>query len=320
MNAWLTVLWIFLLALPVGWVVSALAAGMLARLPLDQRLDPAARIRRVYLVALLPWAAPLVFLLALAAPAAAKPLGLIADHCLSHGIGHPHLCLEHLPAVALAHWHWLVLLLAAIWFGLMAIRHTMVRRRADSQLRTMACLAQGRGRLRVLESPDCVAFAADPGRPFVLISRGLLERLGPRERRIVLAHETTHLRHRDPAQSRWLECLLLAHWPSGATRLRRAWHQAVEERADDSVATRFGAEHVARTIVEVARATAGRDVPALSAAGADTLRRVERLLSIRAPVSPPPVYEVVYGTALAALACVIAGSHHAIETLLGVLM
>ena len=321
MSDWLTLLWIMLAALPVGWVVSAVAAGMLAQVPVDRRLDPRTRIRRVWLVALLPWVSPLVLLLALAAPAAAKSLELIADHCLSHGIGHPHLCLEHLPALALAHWHWLAVFLATGWFGFIATRYAMVNRKADSRLRTMACLARSRGRLRILDTAECVAFAADPGgRPLILVSRGLLEHLGPRERRIVLAHEAAHLRHRDPIQSRWLEWLLLAHWPTGAARLRRIWHQAVEERTDESVATRFGADQVARTIVDVARATAGREVPALSAAGADTLQRIDRLLSGRAWTSPIPVYEVVYATTVAAVACAIADSHHAIETLLGILM
>ena len=320
MTTWLSALWIALLAIPVGWAVSVVVAALLACIPADRRLDPAVRIRRLYLVAALPWVVPLVLLLALVVPAAAKPLGLIADHCLSHGLGHPHLCLEHLPALALAQWHWFVVGLGGAWFALSALRHAMRQRTANARLRAITSLARGRGPLRVLETGECVVFAADPGAPVVLISRGLLDRLAPRERRIVLAHEAAHLRQRDPAQSRLLEWLLLAHWPGAAVRLRRAWHQAVEERADDAVAERFGAEPVARTIVEVVRATSGRDVPAFSAAGADTVLRIERLLAGFTAARPRPVYETVYGMALATAAVALVASHHAVETLLGMLL
>ncbi|NIR61381.1 MAG: hypothetical protein GWO02_18730 [Gammaproteobacteria bacterium] len=50
------------------------------------------------------------------------------------------------------------------------------------------------------------------------------------------------------------------------------------------------------------------------------MQRIERLLGDRTSTRPTPLYETVYGVALVTVVCAIAASHHAIETLLGMLL
>jgi len=318
-TASLPLIWMLLVLVAAGWLAAFLAVRLSLSLCDDGRYEPAARVRRVFLVALLPWIVPLAFLGAALMPAAGKAFGLIADHCLSHGASHPHLCLEHLPVIALTHWHWLVMGLLMAWFAYRVSRHVASERRMGFRLQTMASLARGGGRMRILDMDECAAFAIHPGQPLILMSRGLIEKLSLRERRVVLAHEVAHLRHRDPARSRLLDRLLLLHERTAAVRLRRAWQQAIEERSDEAVAKRFGAEEVAATIVKVARVVSGRDTPVLSAAGADTVRRIERLLAERRPTAGNDRYEIAYGAALLLVVVVVAASHHWLETLLGTL-
>lgn len=268
----------------------------------------------------MPWLLPITAVVSITALSAAKPLGLIADHCLYHGPGHPHLCLKHLPAIALSHLHFTGAAAALLVILTLSARYFFRERRVALRLRSVRSLSHGFGRLRILEDHQSLALAADPGDPFVLISRGLLDRLTRRERRIVLAHEIAHLRHKDLLRNYAFEVLLLLHLPWAAGRLRNRWRQALEERADDSVAMRFGAESVAQALVQVIRGSRPEWTPAFSASGADPLRRIERLLSAPENVNDRSIaFELTYVGLLIALVVTVSTSHHDVETLLGFL-
>jgi Zn-dependent protease with chaperone function len=272
------------------------------------------------LIALLPWLVPLTTVVSIFILSAAKPLGLIADHCLYHGPGHPHLCLEHLPAIAVSHVQLAGAAAAFLLVLILLVRYLARERRMAIRLRSMRALSHGFGRLRILEGEQHLALAANPRDPFVLISSGLMNRLTRRECRIVLAHEIAHLRHRDLLRNYCFEVLLLLHLPWAAGELRNAWRQALEERADDSVAARFGADSVAQALLQVIRGTQRRWTPAFSVSGADSLRRIERLLSPgEAPATRPIVFECSYFLLLLAVALAATTAHHGIETLLGFL-
>jgi Zn-dependent protease with chaperone function len=316
-NAWLSMTWLLVAVMTVAWLVATAVAAALVRRAELPGLDPQARKLRLLLVALLPWTVPLIAVSAVLAPAIAKPLNLIAHHCVAHGPGHPHICLEHPPIVALSEWHWLVVAIAFLWMLWSLGTHVLRKRRAGSQLRSLLAFAGGSGPVRTLDTPHVVALAADPGLPVILLSSELRRRLRPRQRRIVLAHEVAHLRHGDLLFSRLIDALLVLHIKPVARRLRAAWRQAMEEHADDAVAARFGREDVAQALIQVARMPALDARSALRATGGNTVQRIERLLDAPAEMRGPAVFAAGYAGAMLGSWLVLVWAHHAIETLLG---
>lgn len=316
MMPWLSLVWLLFLLALAAWAVSVSLAPMVARLALPASAPPSTRARRALLIAALPWVTPLTVVGSVCLLAAAKPLGWIADHCIYHGPGHPHLCFEHLPAIGLNHLHALGAGLALFCAALVLVRFLKRERRMAAHVNALHALSRGRNRLHILEDDHALAFAAGLANPFVLVSRGLLRRLAPRERRIVLAHEMAHLRHGDLVTNLIFEILLLLQIPWTARMLRAAWRQALEERADDRVAARYGTEDVAGVLLKVLRFTTPDASLKFSAVGADPLRRVARLLSMDEMPSQR-WFELGYVAALMGGAIMVAGAHHALETLLG---
>jgi Zn-dependent protease with chaperone function len=316
-GAWLSMAWILVTVMAVAWLAAtAVAPPWLARAALPG-LDPRTRKMRLLLVALLPWIIPLLAASALLAPAIAKPLGLIAHHCIEHGAGHPHICLEHPPIMALSAWHWVAVTFAFLWLLRAIGTHVLQRRRALSQLRALLAFAAGSGPLQTIYTPNVMALAADPGRPVILLSSELRRRLHPRQRRIVLAHEVAHLRHGDLFFSRLIDALLVLHVRPVARRLRSAWRQAIEEHADEVVAARFGREDVAQALIRVARMPVARTASALRATGGNAVQRIERLLDAPAERRARATFAATYAGALLGSWIVLVMAHHGIETLLG---
>jgi Zn-dependent protease with chaperone function len=314
---WLGMAWFLIMVMALAWLVTTAATPALLRHAALPALNPRARRLRLLLLAFLPWVAPLIAASAVLAPAIAKPLGIIAHHCVAHATGHPHICLEHLPIVQLSAWHWFPVTCAGLLLLWSMTAHAVHRHRALSQLRSLLVFARGPGPLRILDTPHCVALAADPGRPVILLSSGLRRRLLPRQRRIVLAHEVAHLRHGDLASSRRVDALLALHLGPAARKLRAAWRQAIEEQADDAVAARYGREQVAQTLIRVARMPPLGAGSALRATGGNTVRRIERLLDAPAEIPGRAALAPAYAGALLGGWIVLAASHHTIETLLG---
>jgi Zn-dependent protease with chaperone function len=316
-SAWLSMTWLVVVVMALAWLTTTAVSPALLRRAALPGLNPQARKMRLLLVAFLPWAIPLLAASAVLAPAIAKPLGVIAHHCTEHGPGHPHICLEHPPILALSVWHWLVVAFAFLWLLGTIGTHVKRRQRALSQLRSLLAFSDGAGPLQTLDTPHVVALAADPGRPVILLSSELRRRLHPRQRRIVLAHEAAHLRHGDLYFSHVIDALLVLHVGPVARRLRAAWRQAIEEHADDVVAARFGREDVAQVLIRVARMPAVSAGSALRATGGNTVQRVERLLDAPTEMRGRPIFAAAYAGAMLGSWIVLVWAHHAIETLLG---
>ena len=316
MSSVLGLLWLFLLLAVAAWLVAALVSTRLSRRVLAINLAPQERARRSFVLASLPGLASVVMAGGVAALALGKSRGWVEDHCEGHGPGHPHLCFEHLPAIDLGAAEALAVTALLVALLVMIGRFLWREGLATAQMNTVLRLVQGRGPCSRVDDDGVFAIATGVLSPRVLLSRGLLENVGPRERRIVLAHEVAHLRRGDLAKNWLFEVLLLLHFPPTARRLRAEWRQALEEWADDTVAQRFGREAVAATLVKVARCQQARRLPGLAASGADTLRRIERLLH---PAEEGRTMPVV-GLCLAgvfAVSMLLMGSHHFLETLLG---
>ncbi|MFU8896250.1 MAG: M56 family metallopeptidase [Gammaproteobacteria bacterium] len=313
----LSMTWLIVAVMAIAWLAAAAVAPALLHRAALPGLEPRARKIRLLLVALLPWASSLLALSAVLAPAIAKPLGLIAHHCVAHGQGHPHICLAHPPIVALSAWHWLAVTFAFLWLSWTIGTHVQGRRGLQAQLRPLLAFARGSGPVRTLDTPHVVALAANPGHPVILLSSELRRRLPPRPRRIVLAHEVVHLRHGDLAFSCLIDALSVLHTRPVGRKLRAAWHQALEEHADDVVAARFGREDVARALIQVARMPGLSAGSALQANGGNTVRRIERLLDAPTEKRGQAVFAAGYAGAMLAGWVVLVSAHHTIETLLG---
>lgn len=131
--------------------------------------------------------------------------------------------------------------------------------------------------LVVLPDEDAFAFAL-PRPPKVVVSAGLLRGLDALERRVVIAHERSHLQR---GHHRYLVVggLAVALVPPLRPLLR--WLELATERVADDDAVRAVGDRaaVARTIVHVATLCAHQPVPAVPAfGGSDPLRRVRALL------------------------------------------
>ncbi|MFI8369074.1 M56 family metallopeptidase [Streptomyces sp. NPDC085466] len=202
--------------------------------------------------------------------------------------------------------------------GRVLLRHRGVRRRAA---RALAGLPDRP--VAVLPDPVPYAYAlpapAGRSRGRVVVSRGMLARLGPAERRALFAHERAHLTGRHD------RLLLVARLAAAANPFLRPLRTAVtysaERWADEEAAVRVGSRRVvARAIGRAALASGGAGpaaLPAFAVAG-PVPRRVAALL---APPPPgprawPPVFTAVglalWGALVGAAASALASANSAV--------
>lgn len=318
----MTLLWLFVLLWLLGWVAAQVlvpaAIGWLLHFRSSNKIQP----RHILLISAIPWLIPFMATLAMMFLAAAKSWGWLHDHCLSHAPHHPHFCFKHLPEMLLGHGHGHVVIASSIFIGLgiLIARHCRGLRRQSRQLKALTALSSGRGLLRLVDDSRVMAFAAGVKQPRIYFSRGLIRQLSRRERRMVLAHESAHIRYRDLVSSRWLEFLLLLHIKPCAHLIRRLWRDAIETRADDHVARRFGRIETAELLLRLVKST--QPVPSLTAFdGGDPVTRIHELLR-EAPSTrvDKPVFEIIFAACLLALMTGLFAGHHTFETILGVLI
>ncbi len=193
-------------------------------------------------------------------------------------------------------------------------RHGRVRRRAHR------ALAGLRG-TEVAVLPDGVPYAyALPGgrRDRVVVTTGLLERLGPAERRALFAHERAHLAGR---HHRFLLAVQLAARANPFLRpLRTAVAYTAERWADEDAAQRVGSRRtVAHAIGRAALVSRGTPVPTLAglAAAGPVPRRVAALLGPAPAVRRwPPLFTVVglaaWGAAAGAVMSAMSSANSAV--------
>jgi hypothetical protein len=320
MSPWINLLWLTFLLAAMAWCIATVLTPVLLGPLLRIETSPAVRARRLLLASALPWLVPMAIVLAVCVTAGAKGLGWIQDHCPHHGLGHPHLCFTHLPAIELGFIHSVAVggVVAAAVHALW--RFLMSQQRAQREVELLKTLAPSNRPLRIARTSTLLVAASGIVRPVILISRGLLDQLTWRQRRIVIAHEAAHIRHRDARRNYLFELLLLGHLPWKRPTLRAHWRQALEEQADDTVVKRFGAEHVVATLVHVARIHLRATPAGFSIVGADPVSRGRRLLRGSAGCDAPslgPVFELAYASALLLLFVGAVTGHHAIESVLG---
>ncbi|MFG2633349.1 M56 family metallopeptidase [Streptomyces sp. NPDC048362] len=190
----------------------------------------------------------------------------------------------------------LVLAVCVVSLGVAAVRqgrHLLRARRECAEL-------PGHTELAVLDDDVPVAFAL-PGAPGrIVVSRGMLRRLGAFEREALLAHERAHLRGRHHVfQSVWR---LTAALNPLLRPVAVAGNFVLERWADEEAAERVGDRTVvAHAVGRAALASAGASRPAaLAATGGVVPQRVRALLA------PPPARRslpLLAGGLLLALCC-----------------
>ncbi len=295
-----------LLASAAVWLLDARLLG----------LEPRARFRLILVALIAPLAVGGLVVLGVAFPHQWLGLG---DHCLDHP-GHLHLCFVHgaptppLFVVGFAG-------LAVAWSGQRLARataHTWLGARA---LRRVVDAARLEGQLRVLPGRTPVAFTVGLLRPFVVVTESVVsnrERWGA-----VIEHERAHVAGRDPLVRWFAEILTAFHAPRCgedlASRLRGAQELAADERAARAVGCRV---EVAQTLIEWMRwSHAARDAGVGFDSGPFALR-VLRLLDPGAYRSGPSTLELlaVAGVFVGASSLSAVPLHHAVETVLGLLL
>jgi Zn-dependent protease with chaperone function len=266
--------------------------------------------------------------LALVARSLVAPwLGLL-DHCPSHA-HHLHLCIHH--GAAWAHQRWAVAASAGATVLLLArlVQRLAAMGSARSALRALAGVGQpvDGAEQDVLLAPSDVPFCFVGGlrTPRIFVSTAAWDRLADDERRAMLEHERAHVAGGDLWRRTLLGALALFGFPVLVHRVLAAWDHATERLCDRQSAQSIGEPTaVARALVVLARAGAGRAVPCAAAfvSRCHVVDRVESVLASEPEGQVPArrLGAMACATAAAVLvsAAVLAEPlHHAIETLLG---
>ncbi|ACY16884.1 M48 family metalloprotease [Haliangium ochraceum] len=311
-----------LAALGVVAALSSLATAL--ALPRIDRiaaaLTPRARVRMWLGLAALPALAAAVAVAATLLPA----VGVGSDHCLEHGLHHPHLCPHHLdsaPALGVS-------VLAALVLLALGYRLLGFARGLWLGARTGRLLRQGSERrdgLWVLEDEAPRAFVLGCLRPQVHASRGLLA-LAPELVRSVLAHEHAHADARDPLWRALSPVLAALHLPGVGAALSRRLTTAQEMAADATAADALGdplaiAESLL-ALVKAGAASAPQPAPGLAFTNGLVEARVRALVDTGAESGRPLSRTALTLAALALAAllfCFHEPIHHALESILGLL-
>ncbi len=303
-----------------GLVASAVSGLVNLSLPLFDRVALSLRTRqRAFLwfgLGALPTAIGALTIVASFFPA----WGLAHDHCLSHGLHHPHLCPDHVGQAP-----GLVVLSIAAFVGFRLTSSVFELARTFLLSRSTAnSLAQGStwdGENFVFESETPDAFVFGFFSPRVFVSRALLA-LGSETSECVLAHERVHAQRRDSLIRVAATLLCLGHLPHIAEQIRTRLIAAQELTADEEGAASIvdGRVKMASAILTLAR-TRQLHAPALAFTDGDIRTRVAVLLE-----PPRQVHGFtarVLTVAAVALPLVVGflheSIHHELETLLGIL-
>ena len=159
--------------------------------------------------------------------------------------------------------------------------------------------ASGGGLVVVEGTAGSPAFALPGRRGAVVVARELLRRLDAGERRALLAHEESHLRHRHHL---YVQLVALAAAANPLLRpLIAATRLATERWADEDAAAAVGDRvPVARALAKAGllRGSGGAPAPALFAAGSDLADRLRHLLQPDEERRPRAAVAVLAGSTL----------------------
>jgi Peptidase family M48 len=152
-------------------------------------------------------------------------------------------------------------------------------------LRTLFAFSRQRAEAgyRIVESPALLAWCYGLWRPEVFVSRGMIQRLSPRQLETVLAHEQAHAARRDNLRAFALSRATLL-WPGALKRRIRAdLCGAAEEACDAHAARRVGDPSFVASVIEALQ-PAGERLSAGHTAGFGSSAAEERIAALVGPV------------------------------------
>jgi Zn-dependent protease with chaperone function len=247
----------------------------------------------------------------------------IEDHCLEHP-GHHHFCLAHdaFPMGAMS-WAGLAAVVAVIGAALaLHLPAALKTRRTLASLRALARQDRFAG---VSVVPSARPFAATLGlaRPAVFLSSALVSAVDGAVLEVIRAHESSHLRRRDPLRLAIARVVSLLHLPSTRRALLADLSLACEHAADQEAAAIVGDPlRVARALLAVER-TLKDASPLLAGVGfasGHLSARVRALAATPAATMGPAarlgLLLVISATTALGLVLAARPLHHATETVL----
>ena len=220
-------------------------------------------------------------ILCLIAPGALAVAFFGLDHCEQHS-AHVHLCLLH-PSAPLNSLTVGALLLCGVAAAL-AGRSTLRLIRATQPLRALRSLESSTlsRETALIKSDRPFALTYGLAAPRALISTALLDALSPAQRKTVFAHESVHMRRRDPLRHLIAQMSSVLVWPSVRAEILGELLLSTEQVCDEKTADLIGDRlQVADTILAVERLLGGHPgAPqlALGIDGGSLTARVSNLL------------------------------------------
>ena len=318
----------FALAAAAFLLAGAMAAGALRALAGEAltRWAPQARYRVLVALSAVPPVAACWLTVVASVPSLIALVDPSADHCMSHGGEHAHLCFVHLPGATM-HLELVALLVTATAYCALRLADAglgVLRAARVTQALVRTAQRDEKRDLIVIESHLPVCLTVGLMTPRVVISRGLLAGLTPEEQAVALTHERAHAARRDALMRLIARATAALHLPGVGAWLLRELEVAAEQCCDEAAATAAGDRLlVASTILKVERLvrasgsgpTACADV-AVALGTCAVERRVEALL-----VAPrvEPSLRLAGALTIAALGAALAcadGLHHLAESAL----
>lgn len=327
MSPALSSLQLFMLAGLAFVAAGSLTASVVGRLASRPILGLQPHVRHRVLVGLA--AAPIVvsglLLFSAALPSVVSLLVPELDHCSTHDDGHAHLCFIHLPRGPLNLAALLVLVFATTYLlARWALSGASIFR-SSRLLRALSATGLPTANdVTILETSEAVCMAAGLLRPRVLVSRGLLERLGEDGQAIVFEHERAHIRRRDALVASLVRFCVPLHVPGVGSWLLRELEIAAEQACDEETGARIGDRtKVAEAILAVERLAQltprGMRPGAVGFGDCAVIRRVESLLEEPKAPRSLRLLGVALGLAMAAVLLCSSSLHHTTESLISVI-
>jgi len=302
-------------------LVCGTTSGVLALLvPKLGRRGPAVERRIAELAA----GVPVVLASAVVAILAIESL-VGVDHCDAHG-HHAHLCLQH--GMVWAERPWAIAVVAA-GIAVVAVRAIVLlagNLRAHRMVSKLRATLPGGARVQLVPSERVFCFVAGLWQPTIYVSTAARDALAPDEWAAMLAHEHSHVAHRDLVHRLGLELLLLFSAPLAGIVIRERWDAATERLRDADAAEHASPEAVASALVRMARTQALPRVGAVAAFTATGARllatRVESVLegAPRGEARARRIARIALASSVTVVTLAIVFAeplHHALETLLG---
>jgi Zn-dependent protease with chaperone function len=182
---------------------------------------------------------------------------------------------------------WLVVAVAALVTGLVAVRLLVSGDRVGRNLRSVRrrhrelvdlLAMEGEGHTRVLEHPTATAYCLPGVRRRVVLTQGTIDRLSPDELEAVMAHERAHLVARHDLVMEFFTVVheAVPRFVRSSTALHEV-HLLIEVLADRAAVRRVGVVTTARAIVGMADAARPAGSMAIRESTADARARIELL-------------------------------------------